>query len=106
MKPTELPYTIIELTHDIKRRYWGIPLGDGKYYYISEQALEYTYDLREICEYVNKQYGIDIPFSAYEAMKNMRDHTAPFVHVPHINPVAFSDTFAGKSRHIPSLYLY
>ena len=103
MKTTELPNSIIGLTHDIKRRCWGIPIGDGKYYYISEQALECTYDLREICEYVNKQYGINIPFYAYEAMKNMRDHTAPFVL---INPPALSDTFAGQTKDLPQPYIY
>ncbi len=104
MKPTELPYTIIELTHDIKRRYWGIPIGNGKYYYISEQALEYAYDLKYIREHVNKTYGINLPLSAYEAMKERRNDMSRYVYVPLINPVGLS--VAGKSRHIPSLYLY
>lgn len=106
MEPIELPYTVIELMHDIKTRCWGIPIGDGEYFYISQLMLEQIYDLRYIRENVKKAYGIDMPLAAYEAMRDMRNDTSPYVHVPLINPVALSDTFAGKSRHIPSLYLY
>ena len=106
MEPIELPYTVIELIHDTKRHCWGIPIGDGRYFYISHQVLEHAYDLKYIRENVKKAYGIDIPLAAYEAMKDMRNHISPHVYVPLINPIALSDIFAGKSRHIPSLYLY
>lgn len=104
MEIAELPYTVIELMHDVERHCWGIPLGDGTYFYISQQVLEQIYDLKYIREHVNKRYGIDLPLSAYEAMREMRNHMSRYVYVPLINPVGLS--VAGKSRHIPSLYLY
>ncbi len=104
MKPTELPYTVIELMHDVKRKCWGIPIGDGEYFYISQKVLEQIDDLKHIREHVNKAYGINLPLSAYEAMKERRNDMSRYVYVPLINPVGLS--VAGKSRHIPSLYLY
>ena len=85
---SELPYTTIELIHDTKRHCWGIPIGDGRYCYIAQVMLEQVYDLRTICEYVNQQYGTDIPLSAYEAMRNASTDTHRIVYIPVINPIS------------------
>ena len=95
VEPLELPYTTIGLIHDTKTRCWGIPIGDGRYYYIAQVMLEQVYDLRTIYEYVNQQYGTDIPLAAYEAMRNMRNDTHHIVYINVINPISSYDIFAG-----------
>lgn len=95
MESTQLTYTTIELIHDIKTRCWGIPIGDGRYFYISQVMLEQVSDLRIIWKYVNQQYGIDIPLAAYDAMNRMSNDTRHIVYIPVINPISSYDIFAG-----------
>lgn len=95
MEPTQLTYTTIELVHDIKTQCWGIPIGDGRYFYISQEMLEQVSDLIPICKYVNQQYGTDIPLAAYEAMNRMSNDTHHIVYIPVINPISSYDIFAG-----------
>jgi hypothetical protein len=91
----EVSFRTIELIHDISRMQWGIPLGDGRYFYIAQQLLDYANDLEGICEYINTLYDADIPVSVYRLMRDYRDNTSRYVKIPILNPIDWSTFYAG-----------
>lgn len=90
MEFPEVSFRTIELIHDIKRLQWGIPVGDGRYYWFSQEAIDYANNLDIIRDFINYRFKLDLPINVFEVMKNYRDNPNRYIQITIRNPIDYS----------------
>lgn len=73
--------TTIELLHHHGRHMWGIPIGDGKYFYISQEMIDYVHD-DAFLNYIFRHYDVKLTPSILNLMRSMASDENVYVVVP------------------------
>lgn len=105
MEFPEVSFRTIELIHDISRRQWGIPVGEGRYYWFSQEAIDYVNNLEIILEFINGNFGLDLPINVFEVMRTYRNEPSRYIKIPILNPIDWSTFYAGVDDEYPHNYI-
>lgn len=79
MDDLNTPIEVIKLYRDHRKATWGIPIGEGRYYYLSDELLENIVNHKSLYDFFERDFDITLPAGIFDTMikykhYNLRDY--------------------------------
>lgn len=74
MDDLSTPIEVIKLYRDHGKAAWGIPIGEGRYYYFSDELIDSIVDHNVLHEFLERNFDIMLPEGIFDKMSKLKHY--------------------------------